>query len=356
MFFVINIVVLLELTTMMNHPKKKNKIRIADIATTAGVSNATVSRVLNGQNIVNAKTYEKVISAMNALGYHHSISINTLSNKSTLNDLIILTLPSINNPFYNSVVRGVQSAAQRYGYYTLLYSTDLDGENLNRFISLIKDNNVAGVITLNNLTPAALAKISAATTVVQCCEFCEESDCSYVSIDDYQATKTALQHFLDRGRRKIAFINGPMRFKYARHRQRGYLDFIREHNLEFREDWIVQLSDINFDIALASITQLLSKDDRPDAVFAVSDIFASAAIKVAKKIDLLVPQDLMIIGFDNVDISLMSEPPITTVNQPKMQLGYMACEVLVERISAPDAPGKHILLDTELIVRDSTMA
>jgi len=341
---------------MITTQKKKEKIRIADIAAAAGVSNATVSRVLNGQNIVNPRTYEKVISAMNVLGYHHNISINTLSNKSTLNDLIVLTLPSINNPFYNSVVRGVQSAAQRYGYYTLLYSTELDEENLNRFLSLIRDNNVAGVITLNNLTAAALNKIAAVTTVVQCCEFCEDTDSSYVSIDDYQATKTALQHFLDRGRRRIAFVNGPMRFKYARHRQRGYMDFMRENELEFRDDWIVQLSDINFDIALASITQLLSKEDRPDAVFAVSDIFASAAIKVARKLGLQVPQDLMVIGFDNVDISLMSEPPITTVNQPKMQMGYMACEVLFERIHAPDAPSKQILLDTELIVRDSTMA
>jgi len=331
------------------------KIRIEDIAKSAGVSNATVSRVLNSKRLVSQDTYEKVITAMDHLGYDHSNGINTFSNKMHINDMIILTLPSINNPFYNKIAMGVQNAAQRYGYYTLLYNTFLEDGELERFIKLIKMNNIAGVITLNNLSAPTVSKIASIAPLVQCCEFCEELDFSYVSIDDYQATKTALQHLIDRGRRKIAFLNGSLSFKYARHRQRGYLEFLQENNLEFCEDWVVQLFDIDFDIAVASATQLLSNDNKPDAIFCTSDILASAAIKVANKLGLNVPNDLMVIGFDNVDISIMSNPTITTINQPKVQLGYLACELLFEQIKDPDSQKKHLLLNTELIVRESTM-
>lgn len=334
---------------------EKKKVRIQDIARTAGVSNATVSRVLNNQNVVNGETYRKVIDAMNALGYRYASGVNLANSKDMSSDLIILSLPTISNPFYHEIAIGAQSAAQRFGYRVLISNTPLDSDGLNQLIALIKTNRVAGVITLNSMTGATLERLCAITHVVQCCEYCEGYDVPYVSIDDYQATRTALTHLLSHGRRDIAFINGPLSYKYARHRQNSYLEFMREHNLPIREDRIIQLSSVDFSIAVASLTQLLSHPNPPDAIFAVSDVFASAGIKVAKKCGLCVPRDLMVIGFDNIDISAMCDPAITTINQPKQQLGYMACELLVERISNSDVPLRQIFLDTELIVRESTM-
>lgn len=333
----------------------KRKIRIQDIAATAGVSNATVSRVLNNHSVVNAETYRKVVDAMNTLGYSHTLNVRSPNDKDTSPDLIILSLPTISNPFYNEITIGAQNAAQRFGYRVLISNTALDSDGLNQLISLIKSNRVAGVITLNSMTSMELERLCAITNVVQCCEFCEGYDVPYVSIDDYQATRTALNHLYSHGRKDIAFINGPLGYKYARHRQNSYVDFMREHHLPIREDRIIQLSSVDFSIGVASITQLLSQSSPPDAIFAISDVLAGAAIKVAKKYGLRVPQDLMVIGFDNIDISSMCDPTITTINQPKSQMGYMACELLIEKISNPDVPVKQILLDTELIVRESTM-
>lgn len=334
---------------------EKKKIRIQDVAKKAGVSSATVSRVLNNQNIVNGETYRRVVDAMNALGYSHTLSVSPKNGKDISSDLIILSLPTISNPFYNEIAIGAQNAAQRFGYRVLISNNPLDSEGLNQLITLIKTNHVAGVITLNSMTQNALERLCAVTNVVQCCEYCEGYDVSYVSIDDFQATRTALNHLFSHGRRDIAFINGPLGYKYARHRQNSYLDFMREHRLPIREDRIIQLSSVDFSIAIASLTQMLSRSDPPDAVFAISDVFAGAAIKVAKKCGLRVPQDLMVIGFDNIDFSSICEPAITTINQPKQQLGYMACELLVEQISSPGTPTKQIILDTELIVRESTI-
>lgn len=332
----------------------KQKVRMQDIARAAGVSNATVSRVLNNQSVVNPETYRKVVDAMNTLGYSHTLSVSSGNGKDIASNLIVISLPAISNPFYNEIAIGVQDAAKRFGYRVLISNAPLDSDGLNQLISLINESHVTGVITLNSLTSRALERLSAVTYVVQCCEFSEGCNVPYVSIDDYQATRTALNHLYSHGRKDIAFINGPLSYKYARHRHNSYVDFMREHRLPIREDRIIQLSSVDYAIAVASLTQLLSQADPPDAIFAVSDVFACAAIKVAKKYGLRVPQDLMVIGFDNIDISSMCDPTITTINQPKNQLGYMACELLVEKMSNPNAQVKQILLDTELIVREST--
>ena len=331
------------------------KVRISDVAKLAGVSSATVSRAINNQSIVQSDTYKKVVAAMTELGYEKSLAFNTASTGCSFNDLIIFSLPSIDNPFYSEITKGAQSAAQRYGRHILIHSGLLEGEGFVRFTEMVKNNRVAGVITANFLTVASLEKLNAITQVVQCCEFCENHETSYVSIDDYHSVKNALDYIFTRGRRNIALINGPAKYKYARHRQRGYLDFLSEKGIPVKESFIVQLNDVNYDIAIAAITQLLSKDDLPDAIFAVSDIYASAAIKVAKKCGLQVPRDLVIVGFDNIDVSVMSEPSITTISQPRFQMGYMACELLLERIANSDVPTKRIILDTELIIRESTM-
>ncbi len=336
---------------------EKTKIRISDVAQAAGVSNATVSRVVNNRSVVNSETYRKVVNAMNALGYSysHALSPEPAAGKEPVRDLILLCLPTISNPFYNEITIGAQNAAQRFGYKILISTGPLDNDGLARLIGSIKHDHVAGIITLTSLTPAVLEKLCAVTQVVQCCEYCEGYSVPYVSIDDYQSTKGALQYLLSRGRKQIAFINGPINYKYARHRKKAYLDFIVENQLPVREDWIIQLSDVDFSMAVSAVTHLLSKQDLPTAVFASSDVFASAVIKVAQRYKIPVPKELMVVGFDNINVSSMCEPSITTVSQPKKQLGYMACELLIERLTDPSVRPKQILLDTELVIRESTM-
>ena len=178
---------------------EKHKIRIQDIAQQAGVSNATVSRVLNNQGLVNGETYRKVLDVMNALGYPHTLSVNHSTGKDSSPDLIILSLPAISNPFYYEIAVGAQDAAQRFGYRVLISNSPLDANGLEQLTSLAKSGTVAGVISLNSMTGSELERLCAVTRVVQCCEYCEGYDVPYVSINDYQSTRTALTHLLSHG-------------------------------------------------------------------------------------------------------------------------------------------------------------
>ncbi len=331
------------------------KIKITDIASASGVSNATVSRVLNYQGIVNEATRQKVLDAAKELGLEINSGNAWEIKKKELNKVILLILPNIANQFYNEIVIGAQNAARRHGFSLLISTAQLDNKNVQEIISLIKHNGICGVITVTYLSEAILAKLTNVAPVVQCCEYCEQANVSYVAIDDYSATKSALNYMYSLGRRKFGFINGPSEFMYSRHRRNAFIDFMNENNMDINQNWIIQLPEVDFDMALASVTQVLSKADRPDAIFAVSDIYASATIKGAKKSNILIPDELMVIGFDNINISFISDPTITTINQPKFQLGYTACELLCEKILSPNLGDRYIILDTELIIRESTM-
>ena len=328
--------------------------RYVDIARKAGVSNATVSRVLNKSCAVNEETYRKVAEAMDSLGCGdllREVSLEQRDNKM----IIVMCLPSIKNPFYDTIAAGVQAAAHHLGYEVMIYSQMLNAQRLDMLIDLAQGSRVAGVITLEPLSKEELERLCAVTKVVQCCEYCEESDASYVTINDHFATRTALEYLKSRGCEKIAFINGPLRYKYARHRQESYLSFLKEHGLPRNDEWMLQMSSVDSTIAAAAIMQMLSRGDPPDAIFAASDVFAAVAVKVAKLLGMNVPKDLMVVGFDNIDMSTISDPAITTINQPKFQLGYTACSLLLDQIANPYAEPQHVFLETELIVRGSTL-
>ena len=333
---------------------ERKKPRNVDIARKAGVSNATVSRVMNGSCAVNEETYRKVVEAMGALGHETRLKEAALSQRGR-KTMLIMCLPSIKNPFYDTVASGAQAAAHHFGYEVMIYSQMLDTKRVEMLTDLIPASRIAGLIVLEPLPREELDRLCAVTKVVQCCEYCEDSNVSYVSVDDRFATRTALEYLKSRGREKIAFVNGPLRYKYARHRQESYLSFLKENGLARNDEWIIQLCDVDAAIAGAAIMQMLSKENPPDAIFAVSDVYAAAAIKSAKAVGLNVPRDLMVVGFDNIDMSTITDPAITTINQPKFQLGYTACSLLVDQIANPCAESQHVLLETELVVWGSTL-
>ena len=145
-----------------------------------------------------------------------------------------------------------------------------------------------------------------------------------------------------------------MSFKYAVKRQEGFLDTLRKKDISVRPDWIVSLPEVNYQMAYSADCRLLNNEIRPNAFFVISDVFAAAVIRAAKRFDLRIPEDIIVVGFDNLDISIMTCPTITTVNQPSFQLGYSACELLLDSINHPDMFPKSLILDTELIIRESS--
>ncbi|MBD5551136.1 MAG: LacI family transcriptional regulator [Lachnospiraceae bacterium] len=328
---------------------ESSKMSITDIAKRTGISVSTVSRVLNHPELVNAQTAESIRSAMKELDYKPRTSKRSKEKKN-----IIINVSEVTNPFYSEIISGIVSSATTHSYYTLISQESLgDIQSVNSFVKFLKSIKACGVIFCSPLSSQFYDPIGSLMPVVQCCEYNSE-EYSYVSIDDFQASYNVMEHIYSQGRRKIAFINGPLNYKYARERQRGYEAFLEQAGLSTMSNWSINLSKINYDMAFASACQLLTSLTPPDAVFASSDLIAAAVIKAAKLHRIRVPEDLIVVGFDNINISTICDPAITTVNQPCFQLGYTAGEILHEHIVSPTAYKQQVLLNTELIIRRSS--
>lgn len=329
-----------------------DKITIEQVAELSGVSIATVSRIINNKGNVKQETRDKVLSTMEKLNFKPKISsVLTDSNSK----LILMCVPDFQNPFNSPVINGVQQAAHENDYDVLLLQSKNYYTDQEDYTNILKNNSFAGILILcsvanNNI----LEELSLRCPVVMCSEYAENYGVSYVSIDDVASSKTAVNYLISTGCKKIGFINCSNKFRYARHREKGFRQALSESNLEINPNWIANISSINYNLALSRATHILSLPDRPDGIFASSDVFGLAVIKAAHNLGLRVPEDVSVVGFDNIDFSTMSTPSLTTIDQPTYQLGYQSCELLIEKIKNPNTLDKQIILNTELIVRDST--
>ncbi|MDD2533105.1 MAG: LacI family DNA-binding transcriptional regulator [Eubacteriales bacterium] len=325
----------------------KRKITIQDIADSADVSIATVSRALNNKDTVKAKTYDKIIRVMRELGYEDA----PISHHSKL---ILILLPDIDNPFYSELIKGISGAADRHGFQEIILRTGAHPLTYNFIEEVVIDTHADGLITLDAISDTeALEKLCAKIPLVQCAEYNDQSNGSFVSIDDVAAAKMVTEYLASKGKKRIAFIDGPRRYKYSRYRLEGFLKGLEQVGLEANPNFIAQLPELSYDAALSVATQMLSMTVRPDAIFTASDVIAGATLKVARRMGLRIPEDLGIIGFDNTNVAIMCEPALTTVKQPQYQMGFIACEMLIEKIKNPLTPPRQVMLDVELIIRES---
>ena len=329
--------------------KKGAEPTITEVASRAGVSIATVSRVLNDKGNVRPSTVERVSAAMEALGYQREEPSTPVRE-----DLIVVVLPNLDNPFYAMIVKGMQVSAKNRGLETLVFAEGSLDEHSQRLIDLLRMINAGGCILLSPVNDeAVLAAIDRVAPVVQCAEYNEASPLPYVGVDDFSATRNAVNTLLQRGRRRVALINGPDKYKYARQRYRGYVAALTEAGIPVDPTLVFKVTEMGFDSSFAVARQLLTTRERPDAILAASDMFAAAVIKAANTEGVEIPGDCSLIGFDNTYISMVSHPSVTAVNMPQFQLGYMACEVLADRMQNPSGESRHVLLKTELVLRDS---
>lgn len=337
----------LEVATDVN----TDKPTITDIAREAGVSTATVSRVINRQGTVKQASIDAVLDAIQRLGYSKRESKRPQGNGGPL---IAVVLPDIINPFYSRIIDGVSSACRGHNYRFVLSLASEEEANQKRFLDEIRDMAPSGILLLTPITDAdVLQQLEKTAPVVQCAEFSEQASLPYVSIDDFAASRSLVEYMLSKGYRKIAIINGPREFKYSRKRLEGYKSALKNAGISVNSNYIYHVSNIHFETALPIISQLLSSATRPDALLCVSDVFAAAAVRAANLQGLSIPKDIAIAGIDDTYLAAMCTPTITCVRQPQYSLGVTACELLLERISNPYAPFRHILLPTELVVRES---
>lgn len=328
----------------------KSKSTLTHIAEKAGVSIATVSRILNDTGRVSPATRQKVLQAIRELDQDPGNR-----SFSQLYERILVLVPDFVNPFYANIIDGIQQTAHNNNYEIFLVPTKDNYPNSNHLVNMIKRENFSGVLWLSSTPPTQLLSIvQQHCPIVMCCEYPEDFPCSFVSIDDITVGYRAVNYLISIGCKKIGIVNCSLKYKYARHRREGYLQALSKSGLTYNPEWYVSIPTIDYTLAYSAILQTLTADPVPDAVFACSDVYAAATINAAKSLGIRVPEDLSVIGVDNVEASRMTHPTITTIAQPGFQMGQQACSILVEKISNPELPQRHILLNTELIIREST--
>ncbi|TCJ03361.1 LacI family DNA-binding transcriptional regulator [Cytobacillus praedii] len=325
---------------------------IQQVAEKAGVSVATVSRVLNHAASVSTKTRLKVEDAIKELNYEPSMLGRNLRNSESR--LLLVLLPSISNPFYTEIINGIQNTAIANSYNILLCETDSNPQRENIYFNMIKNKLADGVISMDpTVNRQKLTELAESHPVILCSEYDEGGSIPFVTIDSELAAYQAVKHLIRLGNKKIALINSDEKFLYARQRRSGYERALREFDLPIREEWIYHTRDLEFQNGVQAMRMLLELEEKPTAVFAVSDTLAIGALKGINGSGLHVPNDLAIIGFDNISFSNMTNPTLTTVSQPMYKMGVTAANLLIMSIKGEQV--ESVVLDHDLIIRESTM-
>lgn len=320
------------------------------VAARAGVSIATVSRVLNHSKPVNEATRRRVEEAVQALGYRTNTAGRSLAKSQSR--LLMVLVPDFANPFYAQIVQGAESVTGPSGYKLVLTDAASSDAAHQTALDAIYNRLADGVINLAHLDDdpglhAALRDMP----WVNCSEFVPESGLPYVSIDHRQAAIDAVQYLLNRGHRRIALISADENFRWAQLRREGYEQAMQRAGLTLDADLVRMAASTDYEAGAQAAGGLLALLEPPTAVFAVSDTLAIGAIKALRRAGRRVPEDMAVMGFDDLPLSAVFEPGLTTIGQPMRELGATAAEILLARLRDERLPSRT--LAHRLVVRDS---
>ncbi|MGI5893638.1 MAG: LacI family DNA-binding transcriptional regulator [Candidatus Merdivicinus sp.] len=324
---------------------------IKDVAKLAGVSVATVSRVLNDYENVRPETVDVVQKAIQELDYHPNFLGRTLRRLETMKILVVV--PTISNQFYSRVVKGIQTAAQASGYHTMLAITNADPEIEQEHINMARRKLVDGVIFLHTTMDAAsLSEFAASYPAVSACELVENAVISSVSIDDYRAALDGVRFLLENGHQRIAFVSAGNLYNSSRLRRLGYEKALTEAGIPI-DNTLIFDEGFTFNAGRRAAARILALPLLPDAVFATSDSTAIGVISALSEQGIRVCENVSVMGFDNNQISEYYLPPLTTISQPQFDIGHKAFELLLDKIQSLACEDQHILLPHKLECRCS---
>jgi LacI family transcriptional regulator, repressor for deo operon, udp, cdd, tsx, nupC, and nupG len=333
--------------------REKSMATIQDVAKEAGVSVATVSRVLNNSPSVSPDTRKNVLAAIKTLNYQPNLLGRNLRRMETR--MILVLLPNISNSFYSKIVKGIEDVAHSNGYNIMLCNTNLDKQREKLYLDLLKNRLADGVIFMApELNKKELNEIGKQFPVVQCCEYIKGANVSHVTIDNNQAAKKMVKHLISLGHKRIAMISCKNKFVSTYEREEGYKKALEECGIA-PEASLIKYGDFTFKSGLDAMKQILNASEKPTAVFTISDMMAIGAIKAIKSWGLKVPEDIAVAGFDNVSFASMYDPALTTISQNQYALGCTAMDLLLEIIRKDIKQPQELILDHELILRESTL-
>ncbi len=330
--------------------REGDSITIKEIAELAGVSVATVSRVFSDNGAVSKRTREHVLAVAKKYHYEPNLLGRNLRTKETKVILIILT--TIANHFCSRVVRGINAAAQKAGYTAMICATNDLRESEESYLDLVRNHLADGAIIFNTLmSEKEVRDLSKRYHIVQCSEYVDYRNTPYVSIDNRQAAREAVEYLIKSGRKRILYLTVDNSLISTKQRFLGYREALAAHNIPF-EPQLICYGNYGYHNGSEVVTEALRQGIVFDAVFAISDRMAAGAVTALKSAGKRVPEDAAVIGFDNTDISYILEPQLTTVAQPQQQMGEIAFELLIDKMKNNIV--SHRILQHRLVVRQST--
>jgi len=325
---------------------------IKDIAKKAEVSTASVSRVINNAPNVSEELRKKVMSLIDEVGYKpNSIGKQLRTSKS---EKILVVLPTLSNPFYATIIKGIEEECSELNYGVLIAVINLNNELERKYIELLTTKQVDGIISFfSTLAPDEINKMAEAFPYVQCCEPTENTSTSSVSINNKKAAYDAVSYLTSCGHKRIGMISGYYFKTSEREREAGFKEALEKADIAFSEELIVK-SDYDYEGGQKACKKLFDLENPPTAIFAVSDTIAIGAMKYLSTINKIVGKDVDIVGFDNATVSKMSSPTVSTVSQPRLELGQTAVSLLMDKIHNSSSINKSVVLPHKLIFREST--
>ena len=327
---------------------------IREVAKRAGVSTATVSRVLSRPDVVSPDTRSRVLKAVERLGYApNSVAKNLRTLKSRK---LLVTVPDISNPFFALILQGIEDCAQKNGYAVLLGDTQQDERREERYALMLKQKEADGLIFLGYRLPKVAATVvnemaPQCAPIVNGCEFSPELGVPSVHIDNARAAAEAMTHLYELGHRRIGVVTGPLVSPLSRDRLDGVLATARSRDAE------AQLAVMQGDFSMGSgseAAERLLTQSHPTAMFCFSDEMAMGVLETARRRGLRVPADLSVVGFDDIRFARCTDPPLTTIAQPMREIGEETVRLLLSILNGTLVAPASVTLPHRLQVRCST--
>jgi DNA-binding LacI/PurR family transcriptional regulator len=330
---------------------------IKDLAKALNISPSTVSRALRDHPDISQFTKKRVISLANKLDYHPDSIAQSLQTKKT--KTIGVIVPEIKQPFFASVINGIEEFAYAAGYTIIVCQSNESYDREVVYTRSLVSHRVAGLLVSLSRTTQNFDHFKVLqrrnVPMVFFDRVSDEIEADKVVVDDYQGAYDVVDHLIKSGYRRIAHLAGPENLSISKFRLKGYRDAIKQHNLTLNEELVIHggLDDTD---GVVGFQKLLNLKQLPDAVFAVNDPVATGAFITIKEHGLKIPADIALAGFSNTHMTSLLDPPLTTVEQPSYQIGKTAAQLLMEQIHSSDEKYKprFKILKTQLIVRGST--
>jgi LacI family transcriptional regulator len=325
------------------------------VAERAGVSTTTVSHVINNTRVVSQEARERVLSVIQEMRYIPSAVARSLKNDRT--HTLGMMIPNNSNPYFAELIQGIEDECFKLGYNIILCNSYDDPRKQVAYIRVLMEKRIDGLILVSSGSDPELTQLLADEAIPKVLVDRELTGVTadFIESDHEQGGFQATQYLLQLGHTNIACVTGPANLLSSSDRVTGYRRALQQAGVAFNPDFLVH-SDFTSQGGFTAFQQLLTLATRPTAIFATNDLMAIGGICAANQLHISVPEQLSVLGYDDIALASFSTPPLTTIAQPKYQIGVLTAQVLVNRILHQNTSLRRELLQTQLVVRDSTTA